>query len=123
MEYTPAKEPDACIGLLDKWIINKKKELHRTFVLNAKDNEEGDTVYIEELKKVAKQLNSYIDKGDRDLIKDYDLPEEICKCILEVVGASVVYQDRITAWCIDYPAIRTTDHLIEEINDSNQSKI
>jgi hypothetical protein len=115
MDYTPANEPDACIKLLDDWIISTKKDLHEKYVLNSKGTEEGDVIYEKKLKDIGKKLNAYIDSGDRDSIKDYNLPEEICKCVLDVVGASIVFQDRITAWCIEFPAIRTKEHLDVEI--------
>ena len=115
MDYTPEKEPDACIKLLDDWIISTKKDLHKKYVLNSKGTEEGDVVYEKKLKEIGKRLNAYIDSGNKDTIKEYNLPEEVCKCVLEVVGASIVFQDRITAWCIEFPAIRTREHLEDEI--------
>jgi len=121
-EYVPTTEPDSCIKLLDDWILKKKDELHKKYVLNSSGTEEGDVIYVEELKKIGTKLNSYIDHGKKESIKEFDVPEEVCKCILEVIGASVVFQDRITAWCIDFPAIRTKKHLKEEIELSEHEK-
>jgi hypothetical protein len=114
MDYTPEKEPDACIELLDTWIIATKKRLHEKYVLNSTGTEEGDIKYKNELKDIGRNLNAYINNGKRELIEEYNLPEEICKCVLEVVGASIVFQERINAWCIEFPAIRTVEHLLDE---------
>lgn len=117
MDYTPDKEPDACIKLLDDWIISTKKDLHKKYVLNSTGTEEGNVVYKKKLEEICKKLNAYIDNGKKELIEEYNLPEEICKCVLEVAGASIVFQDRITAWCIEFPAIRTVEHLLDETSE------
>lgn len=107
-------EPDACIEILDKWMIEYKEKIHKKFVLNSKGTEEGDEIFIKELKNLNSKLHSYIEGTNKD-ISEYDLPETLSKCLIEVVGASIVFQERIVLWCIIYPAIMNISHFKENI--------
>jgi hypothetical protein len=113
-------EPDACIELLDKWMIGYKEKIHKKFVLNSKGTEEGDEIFLSELKKLNSKLHSYIEGTNKD-ISEYDLPEALSKCLIEVVGASIVFQERIVLWCLIYPAIMNISHFKENIL-KNKSK-
>ena len=111
-------EPDACIELLDSWIIEYKEKIHKDYVQKSEGTEEGDEIFLNKLKVLNSDLHSYID-GTKTDISEYKLPETLSKCLVEVVGASVVFQDRIALWCITYPAIKNISHFERNVLKKN----
>ena len=103
-------EPDACLGQVKQWIIDKKRSIYDDVLKNNTGATEDLSKYEGLVMELGYRLMSAITKEDPAMLKSLDWPDDLVECIKDP-STNIVVKDFIDIACIRFPSTNSEYNL------------
>lgn len=103
-------EPDACLGQVKEWIIEKKLAIYNDVLKNNTGASEDLAKYEGLVMEFGYRLIHAITKEDPAILKSLDWPDDLVECIKDP-STNIVVKDFIDIACIRFPSTNSEYNL------------
>ena len=96
-----------CLAILDKWIVECKREFHTHHIKSSDANELEN--YREALEELEGELVSAIKEENKEILQGFEWPPELMECIQDMnIQTEII--DRLHECLYTHPFNRSPEH-------------